>query len=138
MECRYSLALIKGIRISVFSSYTGTKQTGTLKLTAHSQSTAFTWHTQKRDKLDVSKKSYYHAQDWYYRINLHSPQTHNFIFFFKETGTRRTNSCLAIYACQHNLIQDSWSQQVKAQIFSLFFQMTHTMVLPHLLFNNLI
>lgn len=57
MECRYPLALFKGVRISVFSSYTGTKQTGTLKLTAHSQSTAFTWHTQKRDKLDVLKKA---------------------------------------------------------------------------------
>lgn len=47
MEWRYQLARIKGVRISVLSSYTGTKQTQT-KLRAHRQNTAFTWHTQKR------------------------------------------------------------------------------------------
>lgn len=102
MECRYSLALIKGVRISAFSSYTGTKQTGTLNLRhivkvqllpgIHRRETNWMFERKATTMLRTGTTE-----------STCTPHKLTIYFFFKEMGTR-TNSCLAIDACQHDLI----------------------------------
>lgn len=92
MEWRYQLARIKGVRISVLSSYTGAKQTQT-KLRAHCQNTAFTWHTQKRRWTLCFKKG-----SSMLRTSTAESTCTPHQLSFKEMGPRRTNLCLAISA----------------------------------------